>query len=502
MTARGPRAGTTLRLAATGGRADAMRIALTALSAAAATVLLLLTAAVASIGPGDGPYVLDVLNQPGLRPGVIVVLLLLCVPLLTLVGQCSRVGAPARDRRLSALRMAGATPREVRRIVAVETGLTAMAGALLGGVLTVVGRELFDSPVARVVKVQRPAPNSDGGTIIIERTKEAAFLLPADVSLQVWLVVLALALIPLGATLASLAALRRVSISPFGVIHRRVRRPPAVFPAILFLVGAVGLALWEPLSGWLGLSAKDGLGPYSAVALLLFVMALLGLVFGAASCAYLVGRLLAPRARRPAVLIAARRMVDAPFTASRATVAVVLAVLLGSAVQATRTAFLLMTNPEDRFFAETFDLLNVVLALGIGVAVVALLVIAGEGIIARRRTLAALSAAGTPRTVLRGAIVLETVLPLIPTVLLATAAGLFAGRGLFGTRVSPPGSYEALTVGSEASGDGVHTVDVPVPWAELAVLAGGTLVAVLLVTSLALVFLRRSTSVTELRAAA
>lgn len=113
QAAAGPRVTTLLRLAVTGGRADLMRIVLTVVGSAAATVVLLTAATVASVGPSDGPYGLEVLNEPGLRPGVMVVLLLLCVPILSFVGQCVRVGAPARDRRLAAFRMAGerrATP--------------------------------------------------------------------------------------------------------------------------------------------------------------------------------------------------------------------------------------------------------------------------------------------------------------------------------------------------------------------------------------------------------
>jgi len=45
-------------------------------------------------------------------------------------------------------------------------------------------------------------------------------------------------------------------------------------------------------------------------------------------------------------------------------------------------------------------------------------------------------------------------------------------------------------------------VPVPVPWAELAILTGGTLLATAVVTALALLFLRRSTNITELRTAA
>lgn len=262
---------------------------------------------------------------------------------------------------------------------------------------------------------------------------------------------------------------------------------------MVFAIGAGGLILWSSIAQALGLTG-EGIGVSGGVALLLFVMAVVGLVFGSAAVAYQIGSWLAPRTGNPALLIASRRMVDAPFTASRASSVVVLAVMLGSAVQGTRANFLTITDPGEPFYRDTFTLLDVVLAVGLGVAVAGLLVIAAEGVIARRRTLASLAASGTPRHVLAGAIMLETVVPLVPAVLVASAAGLFAARGFFGTS------------GSVQVGIGRHNVSqqvsVPVPWTELLTLVGGTLGAVCLVTAGALVFLRSSTKASELRASA
>lgn len=478
----GPTLTTLLRLAVTGGRVDLMRIMLTVIGAAAATIGLLIAATVASIGASDGPYGLAVLNEPGLRPGVIIVLLLLCVPILSFVGQCVRVGAPARDRRLAAFRMAGGTPSNVRGIVALETGLAATAGGVVGvGVYAVLHAVL-----------RRPSPRHPVLPGQIETGSVAgAPILPTDVWPTWWLFVLASALVPVGATVASLVAMRRITISPFGVLHRHSHRPPATLPAVLFTVGVAGLVLWGSVAERLGLT-DQGPGAFGAVALLLFVLAVVGLVFGTAALTYQLGRWLAPRTGHPALLIASRRLVDAPFTASRASSVVVLAVMLGSAVQGTRADFLVITDPTETFYRDTFTLLNIVLAVGVAMAVAGLLVTAVEGVITRRRTLAALTASGTPRRVLGQAVLFETVVPLAPAILLAAAAGLFAARGLFGT------------AGGVRQGIGGRSsrVAVPVPWTDLGILAGGTLAAVCLVTAVSLLFLRRSTDPRELRAAA
>ena len=61
---------------------------------------------------------------------MIAALLLLALPVLALAGQCIRLGAPARDRRLAAIRLAGATPRQAVLIAVAET----VAAGLLGSV--------------------------------------------------------------------------------------------------------------------------------------------------------------------------------------------------------------------------------------------------------------------------------------------------------------------------------------------------------------------------------
>ncbi|WP_433230641.1 hypothetical protein ACQP2H_01700 [Micromonospora sp. CA-248260] len=112
------RPGVALRLALAGNRTDTARVVLTALSAALASLAGLAALTVLAIPTPPGgrgsnnseQYTNALLREPGLRGGTAVALLLLAVPVLALAGQCVRLGAPARDRRLAAFRLAGATP--------------------------------------------------------------------------------------------------------------------------------------------------------------------------------------------------------------------------------------------------------------------------------------------------------------------------------------------------------------------------------------------------------
>ncbi len=469
------RPATLLRLAVSGGRSDTLRIVMTALGAALGAVALLCALTVAFIGPGDGPYSSDLLDQQGLHTGVIITFALLGIPLLVFVGQCSRIGAPGRDRRLASLRMAGATPADVSRIAAVESGLSAAVGALAGLAAYLVGRRLLDPASATPPEL----------------------VLPTDVLPPWWALLAVVAGLPALGALFSAIALRRVAITPFGVLRAPRPTPARVLPAVLLAAGAAGMATFAALIELLELQRTAA--PLSAlIFLVLFALAAGGLILGTASVAATIGRLLAPRTRRPWLLIASRRMIALPLSASRTSSAVLLAVLIGAIVEGTRVNVLLSTNTSEDFYASTFDLIDLAIAIALAIAAAGLLVNAAEGIVTRRRSYASLAASGTPRGVLARAALAETLLPLIPGVILAAATGILAARGVFGTTVEGP--LEPLATG----GPGTHivSVDVPVPWAELGLLVGGSLLVMLLTTAAALLFLRSASDPSELRAAA
>src|SRR5690349_19921397 len=108
------------RLALTGTRADVARVMLTAASCALAALLVLAALNVLAIGPltsdradpgqSANQYSNALLREPGLRLGVVITLCLVAIPVFALVGQWVRLAGPARDRRLAAIRLAGATP--------------------------------------------------------------------------------------------------------------------------------------------------------------------------------------------------------------------------------------------------------------------------------------------------------------------------------------------------------------------------------------------------------
>ena len=487
---------TALWLAVKGGRSDVVRIILTATGSAAGMLALLSAATVVSIGPDDGPYSSAVLEEGGLHQGVVAALVLLCIPVLAFVGQCSRIGAPARDRRLAAVRLAGGTPRDVTRVACGEIGISSGLGAAGGLVTYLIGRVVLGDPVVSTYGLITEAQVSGGVSRTEEIVTGPVLRLPTDVLPPIWVIAVLLVAVPLGAMAFTRLALRGVTISPFGVIRHRRIRPPRLLPAVAFLVGVVALASFTTITETLDSDWAAALSRAAfPVVLVLFLITSVGLILGSAALSAAIGGFLAPRAGRPAVLIAARRLVADPFAASRAFGAVLLTVLVGAAAQGVRVATLAGTDPNDPFYADTLDLVNLVIVVAVVVASLGLLVVAAESIVTRRRSLAALTAAGTPVGVLRRAVLAEVLLPLVPTSLLAASAGILAARGLFGTTAV---QYSISESGQQTE----RFISIPIPWAELGVLVAGTLAVTLLVSSMALLFLRSSTDPAELRAAA
>ncbi|MEU2331473.1 FtsX-like permease family protein [Streptomyces althioticus] len=370
------------------------RIALTGVGALLAAALAQGAAVLASVrGHHDFPVAHGLLDAPGERSGVIAALLLLLIPVLGFVGQSARLGAVHRDRRLAGLRLAGATPWQVRRIAAAETGLACLAGSVAAGLLAAV-------VVARM----------DGHT-----------------SAWTWAGVAAVVLgMPVLGALTAVLVLRRVVASPLGTV-RRVRAATRPEPAAF---GLVALFLVVLFLSYVGVDAGRG-GFSAAPALIVCVLALTGAgaVWLVGASARFTGRLLAARTGDPAVLIAAERLRDDPWAAARTHTVVLLVTVVGTAYTGIRGTLLEVLGSgkdvaEDLdFYTTGIDLTAAAIGVGLVITLAGLAVGTAESVATRRRTLAAQAAAGVPRAVLGRALLLETALPLAPGMLLAGVGG-------------------------------------------------------------------------------
>ncbi|MEU6072230.1 FtsX-like permease family protein [Micromonospora sp. NPDC047074] len=503
------RPSTLIRLALAGTRTDTARVALTALSATLATLVGLAALTVLAIPTPPATesngnrwsqqYANPLLVEPGLRGGTAFALLLLTIPVLALAGQCARLGAPARDRRLAALRLAGATPGQVTRIAVLETGLASLLGTLVGASVYFAGRELWDRPGA-----------------------DGRLALPTDVLPSTGALAAVLLGLPVVAALATALMLRRVSATPFGVLrtHRR-ERGPRPWAGLLIGVGLAAFVAIEPVTNWYARRADDP--PSWLVPTLLIgggLAALVGVVVGTGWISWTAGRVLHRHARGPAALLAARRLMADPWAGSRTFATLLAAVLLGAGAAGLREYFVASNKLNRRtdggsaggdFYLRTMDLVDLTVAVAVAVAAGGLAVALVEGITARRRTYATLVATGVPRRTLGRSIAWQSLAPAVPAVAVALTVGLLLARGMF----RPPSSYsyhEVCDAAAQLCADPATrqrytrivaepevTVPVDVPLEQLAALGGGALAAVLVTVGVGLLFLRAGATVEELR---
>ena len=434
-------------------RREWWRVTLTAVGAALATGIGL---AIVSLASMDGYYSVSVgsglLDSAGDRRGVIFALGLLLIPVLGFLGQCARIGAVHRDRRLAALRLAGAAPWQVRRIAALESGPACLAGSAAATAAFV--------PLLPALW-SRPTASAWAGIALV-----------------------AVAVPVLGAAVSALS-LRRVVASPLGWVRRvrATRGPGRLFKSATWLLAAaLLLILLAPLFSD---SFTFTPGPLTLIVVTLLISCTAVWLSGSSSRQLGVG--LSARARRPAVLIAAERLREDPWAAARTHAAVLLVTVVGSGFVGIRQVLLgelhAMRREEQlgtdmAYYTTSIDLTATAILAALALILTGLAVGTAESLATRRRGLATQAAAGVPHGVLARALLLETALPLAPAVAVAGIGGLGISAW-----------YASLTT---------DYLVAPVPYAALLV-PFAVYAACLLAAATSLPLLRRSVHPAELR---
>ena len=238
--------------------------------------------------------------SPYFRDAFIVGALAFLFPILILIGTATRLAAARREMRFAALRLVGATARQISIIASVD----AIVGALFGTVLGI-GIFLLVQPALAATAITSTRYFADEVT-------------PTALGYVAVLIA-----VPVASAIAALLSLRRVRISPLGVTRRTTPPAPRAWRLAPLLLGIalfiVGLAITTPRS--IGAPAFPGL-----------ILILVGLVVGGPWLTTQAARLLARSVKGASALLAARRLADNPKAAFRTVSGLVLAVFLGTVV--------------------------------------------------------------------------------------------------------------------------------------------------------------------------
>jgi ABC-type antimicrobial peptide transport system permease subunit len=228
----------------------------------------------------------------------------LLIPMLVLIGTATRLAAARREERYAALRLVGATQRQVSVIASVDAMLAGLFGALLGMAayaalhpvladVSLIGTRFFTADIT---------PTSGGYLAVLFG-------------------------VPLAAAGASVLSLYRVGISPLGVSRRVTPAPPRAWRLIML---AIGLPLFcLPLLLDANSERRNLVLPVLSLALVI-----LGLMVAGPWLTMQAARLLARYAHSGPAVLAARRLADNPRAAYRSVSGLVLAVMVGTALAA------------------------------------------------------------------------------------------------------------------------------------------------------------------------
>jgi hypothetical protein len=362
--------------------------------------LLLVIAAILRLPAEPAEPLFALVAEPGLRGGTVFGTAMLCVPAVLLLYQAVRLGTAARERRLAALRLAGATPGDVRVLGAIEVAIPAFAGSVAGvGVYGGLRITLGDS-VATSFR-----------------------LVPTTVRPAWWHVALVVVAVTALGLVVGLLASRRAVVTPLGLTRRASSGPPRPWGLLLLL--AAGAVLTTALK------LPSRVTPVAIFAVV--ALAVLGIVSLASWITYGVARYVLARTASPTLTLAASRVVAEPRAVGRAAAAVGgIALVAGGGGM---SAAPILGETGDPFYAVSYGLVALLLLVALLMVVGTLAVHSVESLLDRKRSIAALAALGTSIDEMERAQFAEISLAAMPV---AAAGALLGTVAVGGVGVATP----------------------------------------------------------------
>ena len=239
------------------------------------------------------------INASGIDLILSVAALALLAPVLIFIATATRLSAARREQRFAAMRLVGATARQISVIAAVESTVAATVGVAAGFGIFFALRD----PVAAIPFTGVP-------------------FFPSDLSLRLPDIAAVALGVPVAAAVAARLALRRVNISPLGVTRRVTPKAPQAWRILPLLTGLAELGFFT------GFGRPRSIPGQILAFVPGFGLVMLGLVLAGPWLTMAGARLMARRASRPSTLIAARRLADDPRAGFRAVSGLVLALFV------------------------------------------------------------------------------------------------------------------------------------------------------------------------------
>lgn len=289
-----------------------VRSLMVALTSAIGTLLLLVVGAITRSEIVQRPWGLE----PGVRILLLAVVITIGLPVLTLAATSGRLSAAMRDRRLANLRLLGLSPVHTRVVAAVETGVAALVGTVIGSAAFVLARPL----VARL----HPAG----------RTWPLDTLRP-----HWWAAALAVVMVPLAVVTVSVLPQRSAGRAALFEARRAESRRPNPLRLLPLVVG-VALAAFVISQAENQHAQESGSNDWLS-SYMLGAIGLLGIgtLLAVPVFVRLLADVLASRSGRPTLLVAGRRLQDQPAATTRVVAGLLIGLFVVTGARAVVVAF-------------------------------------------------------------------------------------------------------------------------------------------------------------------
>jgi hypothetical protein len=227
--------------------------------------------------------------------------LVLLFPVVVFIATATRLSAARREQRFAAIRLVGATNRQLNAISAIEAVVAAAMGVVIGFLLYL--------PL-------RPA--------MAHFSLTGQSFASGDLSLRLGNLIIVALGVPLAALIAARVALRRTRISPLGVTRRVTPPAPRAIRVLLLVVGLGELSYFVSVGH--PTSASGQTDAYFTSFLLIMV----GIVVAGPWLTKVGATLMARYSTGASVLVAGRRLADNPRGSFRTISGLILALFVTS----------------------------------------------------------------------------------------------------------------------------------------------------------------------------
>lgn len=392
------------------------------IGAAGATAALLVAVRVFAIDPDLEHYRIEVLWGRGTIIGAAIVMALMALPFLAVVAVGVGIARAERQGRAEVLGRIGARRADLRRVAMVEALVVAAVGAVLGTVATaLVLRGIADSQWWRPRDCSGPQCPTYLEAVI-----------PPDLPGWPWVV---------ASVLATLAAGAVIPVVNDRAGPRSADPGPPRLSVLAVALGACLAAFFVLVSSPVGAGSMYWTVQVLIAGIVVLSLAVVREVAGLASSR--IGRRLLATSSSPPALLAGGRLMAQPGRTAMMTGLLGLAVIV-RLVNDPQYLIAEAANQMGSMEAQVtvvFRVLSLVLAAAVAVGLLGTQL---ESVLSARREWAALAASGVDEFTLLRALVIEAVLRVLPSVVVAAVLGLVGSWAFF--RVLSPGYGLVLNV--------------------------------------------------------